>query len=143
MSANEIANALHAGGLLKLNNLDSFDPGQPLIVTGWGLRSIRFQPGNPSNDVPPAFFISLVEPIYGVNPFQNPDEVARGFVVATPQTGYYDGNEFVPFITYASLVPQYGPEPGGVRIFMQDPRTEDAFLSGPIMMSLLVFRSPT
>lgn len=145
MAANEISNSLHAGGLLLLRPPSD---GGPLIAPGssWGLKSIRYQNGNPMNAQPPAFFVTLEQPLFGPNPFDvAAGAQAYGYAVATPQVGSFDGIEFVPFITYAGLIPEFGPEPGGVRIFMQDPRTPNTFvdgLTGPITMSLLVMRAP-
>lgn len=147
MASNQIANMLHAGGLILIRREDQ--GGSKIIAgTGWGLKSLRYQPGNLPNSQPPVWLISLEEPIYGVRPYPN-DETAPGwgFVSATPQNGSYDGNNWLPFIPWAGLIPEDGPEPGGVRLALQRSDVIESFfdntIQGAVLISLLVWRCPS
>lgn len=146
MGSNQIANAVHAGGLILIRRADQ--GGTKIVAgTGWGLKSIRYQPGNIPNSNPPAWFITLDEPIYGTRPYPN-DESASGwgFVSATPQNGSYDGNAWHPYVPWAGLVPEDGPEPGSVRLVLQRTTVPESFfddtIQGAVLISLLVWRCP-
>lgn len=149
MASNQIANALHAGGLLLLRDPDN---GGPLICSGtaWGLKSIEFQESPSPLAQPDCWLVELEQPLSLSSPPFPADEVtevqAQGFVICTPQTGPTQSNLNPPVIVAGVVPPQNAYGWGGkIRIYAQVPNhpPPQQWIRNPGYVGLLVMRAPT